>query len=121
MKPDYVEVADLELPCRVGITDEERAFPQVLTVTFRVEFPTKKAGTSDRLEDAIDYAVSVQKVKEITIRGPYNLVEKVAEDIATLLLEHPLANAAEVRVQKKVFAGIRSVGVLIRREKASNE
>jgi dihydroneopterin aldolase len=117
MNRDYLHVTKIEIPCRVGTTADERAFPQILTLSFRVELPLSKPGETDDLKHTIDYTHLIQAIKTAIEKRTFNLVETVAETAASLILENPMARATEVAVDKKVFAGIDSVGVFIRREK----
>jgi dihydroneopterin aldolase len=120
MNSDFVFVDGMELSCRVGITPEEKAFPQILRVSIRIFLPLMKAGGTDSLQDTIDYAEVIQRVRVHTGNRIYMLVETIAEDIADLVLASPKSMVAEVEVRKKVFEGIEAVGAFIRREKKTS-
>lgn len=117
MKNDHLFIEEFELPCRVGITAEERAFPQLLTVCLWLELPLAKAGNSDSLHDTLDYAAIIEATRSACSVGEFQLVERVAEIIAAAALKNPLLEAVRVKVGKKVFAGIKSVGACIHRQK----
>ncbi len=109
----------MELPCRVGTTVEERAFPQVLKVSLRLETPLAKAGLSDSLNDTVDYAAVIENIKKVGSSQSFVLVERIAEIIAETVLKNPLIHGVEVKVGKKVFSGIENVGANIYREKSN--
>ena len=117
MNTDYLFANDFEVPCRVGTTAEERAFPQILHISLRVEFSLEKAGKTDDLKNSVDYAVIIEDVRNSLSRREFNLIETVAESIAEICLNNDLAHATEVIVEKNIFVGIKSVGAFIRREK----
>lgn len=118
MKSDYLFIEKMEISCRIGTTVEERAFPQILTVSIRINTSLAKAGKSDSLTDTVDYAAMIEEAKTICSKREFVLVEKVAEVIAETALKINTVTAAEVKVGKKVFPGIESVGAYIYREKS---
>jgi len=117
MNADFVFIKGMDLACRIGTTEQERAFPQILHVNIRIYLPLMKAGTTDSLADTVDYAEIITQIRSRTQQRAYTLAEAVAENIATIVLTSPLARAVEVEVNKKVFEGIGAVGAFVRREK----
>ena len=117
MGTDHVFIKRMELLCRIGTTIEERAFPQVIIVSVRMYLALKSAGKTDSIENTIDYAETIKKIRNLAQLKTYALAEAIAEDIASLSLEAAICAAVEVEINKKVFQGIDAVGVFIRREK----
>jgi dihydroneopterin aldolase len=113
--PDQICIHQLKLSARLGVTDAERAQPQPLTVNL-VCFP--KAGCAaldDRIENAADYAAICARVEQVVALRPRNLLETVAEDIATALLARfPLA-AVDIEVRKYVVPATDYVAIRIQR------
>ena len=61
---DTITIEDIQVRCRIGVPDEERANPQDLLITLSLETETAKAGQSDDIAQTIDYhAVYVQTRK----------------------------------------------------------
>ena len=114
---DFLYAERIEISCRVGTTAEERAFPQVVEVSFRLFLPLKKAGGSDSLSDTIDYAQIIADIKETVSARQYCLVEAIAEKIASRVLKEKPARAVEVQISKRAFAGVGPVGACIFRKK----
>src|SRR5690606_23443222 len=52
--PDQIVIRNLELSCRIGITDEEQATPQRLTVSLVMESNLAFSAMEDRIENTID-------------------------------------------------------------------
>ncbi len=115
--PDHLLIEGLEIACRVGTTAEERAFPQVLNLTFRIFLPLRRAGEADDLKATVDYAFLVRKVQSELARREFQLVESVAENIADLILAERRVERVEVEVRKKILPGVKWVGVVIARER----
>lgn len=109
----------MEQPCRIGTTVAERAFPQILKVSVRLETSLSKAGKSDALVDTVDYAAVVDSIRAICNSQEFTLVERVAEMIAEAALKNPLLHGIEVKIRKRVFSGIEAVGACIYRAKSS--
>ena len=116
---DCIFVDGLEVSARVGITDEERAFPQLLRLNIQIFLPLSTAARTDDLSKTIDYAAVCENVRAALSSKTFALVEAVAEAAARVALESPLAQAVSVRVEKRVLVGTCCVGAEVWRERAS--
>ena len=83
-----------------GNKPEERKLGQVFTTDLEVTTDTRKAAASDRIEDTISYPVLERTARQILEGKPANLLETVAERIATAVLKHPQVIQVTVRVSK---------------------
>ena len=83
-----------------GVHAQERNFGQNFTVSLKVYFDLSKAGFSDDLNDTINYSDLYGMVKQVVEGQPRNLLEFVAQDIATKILDTFPASAVHVRVVK---------------------
>jgi FolB domain-containing protein len=111
---DRILIKDLLLRCVIGIRDEERHEKQDVLINISLGVDLRKAGTSDRIEDSVDYAGLKKRILSMAEASQFFLVEALAEKIASLCLEHPAVEEARVRVEKPTalrFA--KSVGVEI--------
>src|ERR1700716_1665363 len=59
------------------------------------------AGRSDQLHDAVDYVRCYEAVRRVVETRQHNLLEKVAEEIATALLADERIDSVRVRVAKQ--------------------
>jgi dihydroneopterin aldolase len=116
----HVFVRDLELTCIIGVHAHEKRGPQRIRINLDVG--VSEGGThNDQLENVLCYEDLVVRIRAIVADGSINLLETLAERIADICLQHPLARSARVRVEKlEVFADARSVGVEIERMTASH-
>ncbi len=93
-----VELHGLELHGRHGALDWEREQGQLFL--FDVELEVGEAGSSDRLEDAVDYRDVVACVRDVSDGRAYNLLEALATALADELLARFPVERASVRVRK---------------------
>ena len=77
---DMLFLEGLEVPCRVGCTDPERATPQSLRVDMRLYCASlRDAAIADDLERTVDYRLAGELIDAVQGRE-YLLIERVAED-----------------------------------------
>jgi dihydroneopterin aldolase len=93
-----VEVRDLRLFGRHGVHKEERERGQ--DFVFDVELDVGDRGTSDRLEDAVDYVAVARAVQEVSDARSYNLLEALATAVADELERRFSPERVRVRVRK---------------------
>ncbi len=111
-----VEVRDLLVFGRHGVHAEERERGQ--DFLFDVELSVGERGTSDRLEDAVDYAEVARTVREVSGAQQYALLEALATAVADELERRFEPKRTVVRVRKPEVrpAGLEgSVGVTVTR------
>ena len=92
-----VEVRDLRVFGRHGVHDDERERGQ--DFVFDVELDVGERGTSDRLEDAVDYREVAAAVLEVNARQ-FRLLEALAGALADALVERFPVDGVRVRVRK---------------------
>jgi dihydroneopterin aldolase len=93
-----VEIRDLRVFGRHGVQDEERERGQ--DFVFDVELEVGERGTSDRLEDAVDYVGVARAVREVSDASQYALLEALASAVADELKRRFSPECVRVRVRK---------------------
>ncbi len=93
-----VEIRGIELHGFHGVLEDERRQGQ--RFLFDVELEVGEAGSSDRIEDAVDYREVVACVREISDGNAYRLLEALATALAEALLDQFPVERVEVRVRK---------------------
>jgi dihydroneopterin aldolase len=109
---DRVVVQDLRLPARIGWTSEERATPQDVFVTAEMVADLSIAGSSDSLEDTVDYHAAVRTISELVRSSSSKLLEHLAEEIAQRLLGLSLVVRVTVEVRKALAPVEEEVGAI---------
>jgi dihydroneopterin aldolase len=113
---DMLFLEGLEVPCRVGCTDPERATPQSLRCEVRLYCTSlREAGVADDLEKTVDYRLAGEMIDAVQGRE-YLLIERVAEEMAAVALRNPLVHHVTVSVKKRPpVQGLEWAGVRISR------
>ena len=93
-----VEINDLRVFGRHGVHEEERLRGQ--DFVFDIELEVGQRGTSDRLEDAVDYVEVARLVQQVSDAGRYALLEALATEVADELERRFSPERLRVRVQK---------------------
>jgi FolB domain-containing protein len=115
---DRILISDLLVRCIIGVRDEERREKQDVVINLAISTDLSKAGTSDRIEDAVDYRDIKKRIMAMAEDSRFYLVEALAEAVARICLEHPAVSEAQVRVEKpSALRFVRSVGVEITRRR----
>jgi len=110
-----ISIVDLEVFYRVGVPDVERAQPQRLLLTVALEADFSAAATSDAIADTIDYYAVTQKLLKFGEGREWKLIEKLAADIAGLILAEFKPPAVTVEVKKFIIPQARHVAVSLTR------
>lgn len=84
---DKIFVNRMEFYGYHGVFPEENRLGQRFAVDLTVSVDLRKAGETDELEHSVNYGELYQVCKEIVEGKPYKLVEAVAEQIASSVLE----------------------------------
>ena len=113
---DIIFIDELRLSTLIGIYPRERAVPQTVEMSLQIGTSTASAGASDDIVDTIDYAVVVERLRSELATQHFNLLEKLAEYVAGLLIEQFGARWVRVSIAKLgMMRGVKRVGVIIER------
>ena len=93
-----VELYGLELFGYHGVLEEERRAGQTFLVDIVLAVPD--AALSDRIENAVDYRVVADCVRDVSDAQKFNLLETLAHAIASELISRFPVERARVRVRK---------------------
>jgi dihydroneopterin aldolase len=115
---DYIMANRIETFCRIGCSEEERAFPQRLRVSVKLGVDTREAARSGDLLKTVNYAAVCDRVREIGASRPWVLVEELAEVFAEkILAEFHLVQDIRIVIEKFVLPGVDWVGCEIYRSR----
>lgn len=100
-KGDRIRLRDLRVFGYHGALKHEREHGQIFVIDLDVVMDLSMAGTSDRLEDTVDYGELASAVAGVVGGTPWRLIEAVAEQVADRTLDiHPRVEEVWVRVTK---------------------
>jgi dihydroneopterin aldolase len=119
---DEIKLTGLRVSAFHGVLENERADGQLFLLDVTVRLPLERAGLSDDLADTVHYGELAERIAEAVQSDPVDLVETVAERVARIVLENPLARSVVVTVHKPnapISVPFDDVSVTIERARAS--
>ena len=97
---DCSQLRGLRVVGVVGVLPEERERAQPLELDIDIYADLSAAGTSDELQDTVDYGSVAQMIEEICLGAKVQLLERLAQLVAGHLLELDGVSTVEVTVKK---------------------
>jgi dihydroneopterin aldolase len=115
-----VFVRELELIALVGVLKHEIRYEQRILVSVELAVRDDYDGKSDRLADVVDYSKVAEGVSALVQGEHVNLIETLAERIATRCLSDNRVQSVRVRIEKPdALPSCKSVGIEIERHRAA--
>lgn len=115
---DIIFLRELKVETLIGIYEWEKRVPQTLQIDLDIALPDSRAGQTDDLGDALDYAVVAQHLQTMLHDSHFALLETLAERIAQTLLTDFNAPWVKVSVAKlQAIRHCKMVGVSIERKR----
>jgi dihydroneopterin aldolase len=119
---DRITLRGLKVKGYHGVLREERRDGQDFVVDAALDVDIAAAADSDDLAQTVDYSTVARALAKIVAGEPYDLIETLAERLATACLEQPLVSAVEITVHKPhapIPLAFDDVTVTIRRTRAA--
>ena len=115
---DIVFIEELTVITTIGVYDWEQTIRQKLVFDVELAWDNRKAALSDDVADCLSYAdVSDAIIKHVE-PNQFALVERVAEEVAMMLMDKFNSPWVRIRVSKPgAVSHAKSVGVQIERGK----
>ena len=102
----------------IGIDVSELRDPQPVRINLTIGVPSIRACATDRIEDTVNYAAVHDALHQLLASHGVQLLERLAEKIAQLVIADFGAHWVRVSLAKPgKFADVESVGVLIERRR----
>lgn len=98
--PLTVFIKDLIIAGRHGVHDHEKESPQRFKVTVELSIADSKAAVSDNLIDTPDWSRLKNSIIHIVENRSYDLMERLAMEIAAKMLEDKRVSRAVVTIDK---------------------
>jgi dihydroneopterin aldolase len=107
----------IAMDARIGVYAWEKAAPQPIVLDLEFDLPHADACFSDDLEDTVDYAAVVERLRALALTRPHRLVEAMAQSMCELLLhEFRLPRVRLTLMKLAPFPGA-EVGIVVERER----
>jgi dihydroneopterin aldolase len=115
---DIIFIRELRLNAWVGIYKREKLAPQAVQLDIEIGVPPA-VFKSARVADTIDYAVVVERLRQLFADTRFSLVENMAERVASLIVDEMKAPWVRVSVGKiGIIKEAKRVGVTIERSRS---
>lgn len=113
---DIVFIEQLSVITTIGVYDWEQTIEQKLVFDIEMAWDNRKSAKSDDVADCLSYADIAQTVVSHVEGGRFALVERVAEEVADLLLIRFNSPWVRIKLSKPgAVARAANVGVIIER------
>ncbi len=113
---DIIFLRDYKAKTLIGIYPWERKVTQTIQLDLEIAAPNQRAGKTDSIDDAIDYALVVQSINTILKNKHFSLLEALAEHIAQTIMKEFKSPWVKVSIAKLgIIRGVKKVGVCIER------
>ncbi len=112
---DIIHICDLEVFYHVGVPDAERVHAQRLLLDIQMRSDFREAAATDDLTKTINYFAVTERLKNFGQGRQWKLIEKLAEDIAAMVLHDFGAKSVRVEVKKFIIPETRHVAVIFDR------
>ena len=118
---DRIRINRLMARTYVGFVDWEKEKKQDVAISITLHADLRRACRTDDVTDTIDYKELKKEILDTVEAGRFLLIERMAEEIARICLEHPRVSRVDVTVNKlSALRFARSVSVEITREKGND-
>lgn len=113
---DKVFIEQLTVITTIGVYDWEQQIKQKLVLDIEMAHDNRPAGKSDDVQDALDYSQVSEAIIHHIENGKFLLVERVAEEVAELVMSRFAVPWIKIRLAKPgAVAQAISVGVEVER------
>jgi dihydroneopterin aldolase len=113
---DKIFLDELKVDTIIGIWEWERRIRQTVVIDLEMSADIARAAATDEVADTLNYKSVAKRVQEFVADSSFQLVETLAERIASIIRDEFDVAWVKVRVNKPgAIRGSKAVGVMIER------
>jgi dihydroneopterin aldolase len=112
---DEIHIEQLEVFARIGVPEKERATPQRLTVSISFWPYRQTRDVADKIDQTVNYSAVAEETKSFVRDQSLNLIETLADRLATHLLKTFLIQKVAVEVRKFALEEAKYVSATVTR------
>jgi dihydroneopterin aldolase len=121
MAKDIIFIEGLEIETIIGVYEHERDIKQKVVLDIEMTLPESDASSSDDLRHTVDYDAVSKLVTSYVIDTQYQLIESLAEQVASLVLGAFATDSLKLKLSKPgAVKNAKSVGLIILRSVDGN-
>ena len=112
---DEIHIEQLEISTRIGVPEKERATPQRLTVSISFWPYCEQRDMADKIDNTVNYSIVADETKNFVREQSTNLIETLADRLATHLLKTFRIQKITVELRKSPLEDAKHVSVIVTR------
>ncbi len=113
---DIIFISELKLDALLGIYPWEREVPQTIQFDVELAVDASRCARSGRIADTVDYSKVVTRIRETMANRHFTLIEKLAEEIAGMILAEFDTPWVRITIAKLApLKGVKRLGLTIER------
>ena len=116
---DHILLTGISCMAKVGVHSHERELGCPCEIDLHIGFDLRQAAQTDQLQDTLDYAAVCREVIDLAENGHFNLLERLASEVAHMILRKSGVQEIRVLLKKKAvpgLPGLKYAGVEITRQ-----
>ncbi len=117
---DQIHIEQLEISTHIGVPEEERVTPQRLTVSITLWPRHDACDLGDNIDKTVNYSAVAEAAKSFARDQSVNLIETLADRLATHLLENFAIQKITIELRKFILEDAKYVSVTVTRTAAVN-
>ena len=117
---DEIHIEQLEVSSIIGVSEHERKAPQRLTINISFWPRRKTQDMTDTIGDTINYAVVAEETQRFIHDQSVNLIETLADRLATHLLKNFPIQKITVEIRKFPLEHAKYVSAIVTRNAAAS-
>ena len=116
---DVIFIREFKVDAWVGIYEWDMQRAQTLELDIEIGIPGASSGQSDDIKDTVHYGQVVERIQQELAARKFNLLEALAERLATIVIDDFGAPWVKLSVAKVGhIRGVRKVGVTLERRQS---
>lgn len=114
MTAPLIFIEEMKVETIIGVSDWERAMPQILVIDLEMALPQLASKTSDLIGDTIDYGIVAERIKSIISSHAFKLLEPLAHLIIETLEKEFKSPWMKLKISKpQILPQVKAVGVIL--------
>ena len=111
---EKIVIKDFSVNAHIGVTEREQKKKQKLLVSIEIEPAISYNKIKDDINNTINYSTVRKDIKSLLKNGPVNLIETLAENIASLIKNNYNTKAVTVIVKKFPYRDTQYVACILK-------
>ena len=117
---DPIHIEQLEIFTCIGVPEKERSTPQRLTVSITLWPKQDSRDLGDQIDKTVNYSAVAEEAKSFARDQSVNLIETLADRLATYLLRNFAVRKITVELRKFVLPDAKHVSITVTRNASVN-